>query len=55
MAKYYVTYRINGYFDAYVEADSLEAAKNKANEMVMEADFGQLIDPESEMSDAWEE
>ena len=55
MAKYYVTYRINGYFDVEVEAESLEAAKNKANEMVMEADFGQLIDVESELRDAWEE
>lgn len=55
MAVYCVTYRINGYFDAFVEAESLEDAKNKANEMVMEADFGQLIDPESEMSDAWKE
>ena len=55
MTKYYVTYAVRGYFDVYVEADSLEDAKNKANDMVNEADFGQLIDPDSEMIDARED
>ena len=38
--KYYVTYKINARYVAEVEADSLEEAKEKANEEWCDADFG---------------
>lgn len=46
--KYYVTYRIDARFVAEVEADSLEEARNKAEEKFSDADFGVAQDIDGE-------
>lgn len=44
MAKYYVTYKIEGRYVAEVEADSLEEARKEAESEYGSADFGELED-----------
>lgn len=44
MAKYYVTYRIEGRYTAEVEAPSIEAARKEAVAAYETADFGELRD-----------
>lgn len=44
MAKYYVTYRIEGRYTAEVEASSLEEAREKAESEYENADFDELED-----------
>ena len=39
---------VHGYYEGSVEADSFEEAKEKFDNMVSEADFGDLIDIEWE-------
>ena len=46
--KYYVTYKIDARYIAEVEADSLEEARNKANEEFCDADFGEGYDIDGE-------
>ena len=46
--KYYVTYRIDARYVAEVEADSLEEAKEKADEEWCDADFGVAQDIDGE-------
>ena len=53
--KYTVTYAIRGYFDVELEASSEEEAKEKAEKIVNETDFSNLIDPQPEMLDCWKE
>lgn len=49
MNNYYVTYAIRGYFDVHTKANNLEEAKQRANEIMLMADFGEVIDPQSEL------
>lgn len=44
MAKYYVTYKVEGRYIAEVEADSLEEARKEAESEYESADFGELED-----------
>ena len=46
MAKktYYVSYRVEGRYDAAVEAESVEEARKLAERKFEEADFGELED-----------
>lgn len=44
MAKYYVTYKVEGRYIAEVEADSLEEAQKEAESEYESADFGELED-----------
>lgn len=44
MNKYYVIMRLDARFTACVEAESLEEAKKKANEVFVDADFGMAED-----------
>lgn len=53
--KFLVSYAIRGYFDVTVEAETLEEAKEKAEEIEMETEFSNIIDPVAELVDAWEE
>ncbi len=46
--EFYVTYRIDGRFVAYVVAKNLEEALSKAEDKYCEADFGVLHDIEGE-------
>ena len=46
--KYYVTYKINARYVAEVEADSLEAAMEKAESEYIDADFGEACDIDGE-------
>ena len=46
--KYYVTYAINAFYVAEVEADSLEEARKKAVDKYCEADFGAITDIEGD-------
>ena len=45
--RYYVTYRIDARYIAKVDADSLEDALELADDMVIEADFGEAEDIDS--------
>lgn len=42
MAKFYVTYKVEGRFVAKVDADSIEEAKKQAEEAFDWASFGEL-------------
>lgn len=55
MTKYCVSYSVRGYLDVYVEASSKEEAIELAKEKMYEADCGELIDPQSELLDCWED
>ena len=48
--KYYVTYRIDARYVTEVEADSLEEAKQKADEEWCDADFGVAQDIDVEQT-----
>lgn len=55
MSKYCVSYVVRGYFDVYVEAENIEEAKKKAEEIKLNIEFSNIIDPVVELVDAWEE
>ncbi|MBO5435294.1 hypothetical protein J6A31_05715 [bacterium] len=42
--KYYVKYRIEARYEAEVEANNIEDAIKKSNEMLSNADFGEASD-----------
>ena len=44
MNKYCVGYKVTGRYFAFVEAESVEEAKEKAEEKFLDADFGDLED-----------
>lgn len=46
--KYYVTYKVEARYVAEVEADSLEAAMEKAESEYIDADFGVASDIDGE-------
>ena len=46
--KYYVTYAINAFYVAEVEADNLEEARKKAVDKYCEADFGEITDADGD-------
>lgn len=46
--KYYVTYAISAVYVAEVEADSLEEAREKAEDKYYEADFGDATEVEAD-------
>ena len=56
--KYCVTYRVDGRFYAFVDADSVEEAIDKSKEQYYGAIFGELRDIDGEaiiVEDAYEE
>lgn len=44
MRKYCVGYKVEGRYYAYVEAESVDEARKKAEEEFYDADFGELED-----------
>lgn len=46
--KYYVTYKIDARYVTEVEADSVEEARDKANQEYIDADFGEACDIDGE-------
>ena len=47
--KYYVTHKIEARYIVEVEANNLEEAMDKAEQMYVDADFGEAEDIEGEM------
>lgn len=43
MRKYCVGYKVEGRYYAYVEAESVDEAREKAKEEFYDADFGELV------------
>ena len=49
MDKYKVTMKVEGYFEAEVEAENVDQARRTAIDKYYGADFGQLKDPDAKI------
>lgn len=55
MSKWTVSYALRGYYDVNIEAETKEEAEKKAYQIMLGANCGDLINPQSEHIDTWQD